>query len=274
MQCSSADTKFNSMGDVTVIPGKTTGLDFDTVLKTSSCETGEPLTVDPADHVAFSAKETKDAVSFYVDHAPVTVVDGTIGSVHLSLTSSDLPYAGIWWAAFQVIDPDGKVVSETPAWLMVEKSIDHAVRENTPLCPSELRLFMMDVCPENNPLLDDVEFTTEEYMAVIRWVVDKWNETPPDVARYTQTTFPWRYHWMVGAASRLLMMASRWNSRNHLSFSTGDATVDDRDNAKEYAALARELEQEFLIWFEAKKVEINQNLCYGSLTAWEFQGRR
>lgn len=274
MPCTNSEGNFNNPGGIVTVPGGTNGVDFDLVLKTSPCESGEPLVIDPSDHVVFSAKETKDAAEFYVDHAAVTVLDGTVGSVNLSLTSDELPYAGIWWAAFQVVNPAGDVVSETPAWLMVHKSIDHAVRENTPLCPSELRLFMLDVCPEDNPLLDDVEFTTEEYMAVIRWVVDKWNETPPDVARFTQTTFPWRYHWMVGAASRLLMMASRWNSRNHLSFSTGDATVDDRDNAKEYAAFARELEQEFLIWFEAKKVEINQDLCYGSLTAWEFQGRR
>jgi hypothetical protein len=228
--------------------------------------------LDPSESVIFSAKETKNAANYYVEKAAVTIIDASEGKVSLTLTSDDLPFAGVWWAAFQVVTSGGTVRQEIPAWLLVHKGIDHDIRENTPLCPSELRLFMLDRCPEDNFLLDDVEFSDEEYMAAIRWVVDKWNEQPPNVGVFTPATFPWRYNWMTGAAAMLLKMAARSQARNHLTFSTGTTTVDDTNKQNPYMALAKELNNEFLVWMDAKKTEINMNLCYGTLTSWEFRG--
>jgi hypothetical protein len=252
------------------------GTDHELILKKGICAESEPYIIDTAagEYVKFSAKETQDAVTMYLDNVDVAVIDGATGTVRLTITGPDLPYAGIWWSAFTIYDINDVVKHEIPAWLYVEKGIHHKIRQNTPLSISEVRLFLMDKCPEDNYLLDDVEFTDTEYMAAIRWPIDKWNETPPDVQRYTQTTCPWRYHWMVGAASMLLKMAAHNYARNSLDYAAGGITVRDKSKAQEYVALAKDLQAEFISWMEAKKVEINIDLCYGGILSWEFYGSR
>lgn len=265
-------------GNIPQVPGTAgpngPGVNHDMILKDGICVDANPFIIDTAsgEHVKFFAKETQDATQMYLDGVDVTILDGAVGSVNLTITGDDLIYAGIWWAAYIIYDKDDTPLHEIPVWLYVEKGINHKIARNTPLSIAEVRLFLMDRCPEDNFLLDDVEFSDTEYMAAIRWPVDKWNETPPDVARYTQTTCPWRYHWMIGAASMLLNMAARSYARNSLNYQAGGLSVSDKTKDQQYRELAKDLQAEFISWMEAKKVEINQELCFGGVVSWEFYG--
>lgn len=270
----------DNTGEIPKVPGVSgpggPGVDHEITLKDGICADSEPIVIDDSagEYVKFFAKETPDAVNMYLDGVGVTIVDGAEGKVKLTITGDDLPYAGIWWAAFIIYNDSDVPLHEIKVWLYVEKGINHKIPRNTPLSIAEVRLFMMDKCPEDNYLLDDVEFSDTEIMGAIRWPIDKWNETPPDVQRFTQTTCPFRYHWMVGAASMLLRCAAMNYSRNRLDYSAGGLSVKDKSKSEEYLSMAKELQAEFLSWMEAQKVAINQELCYGGIYSWEFYGSR
>jgi len=273
----------NNDGQTPMIPGFSgggsggpgVGVDHEMTLTQGNCAGSPAIVIDTAagEYVLFSAKETLDARNYYLQDIPVTVVDGTAGVIKLTLTGEQVPYAGIWWAAYVIYDSNDVPIHEIKVWLYIEKSINSTRPENTPLSICEVRLFLMDKCPEDNYLLDDVEFTDTEYMAAIRWAVDKWNETPPDVLRVTQTTCPWRYHWMVGAASQLLRMAAHNYARNSLQYSAGGVSVGDKTKDQQYISMSKDLQAEFISWMEAKKVEINAELCFGGIYSWQFYGR-
>jgi len=266
-------------GQIPQVPGTAgpggPGVDTDVILKDGICADASPIVIDTAggEYVKFFAKETQDAASLYLDGVDVSVVDGDTGNVHLTITGDDLPYAGIWWSAFVVYNSSGVPLHEIKTWLYIEKGIQHQIRANTPLSISEVRLFLMDQCPADNYLLDDVEFSDTEYMAAIRWPIDKWNEMPPDVARFTQTTCPWRYHWMIGAASMLLRMAAHNYARNSLQYNAGGISLGDKTKDQQYRNLSSDLQAEFLDWMEKKKVEINQSLAFGGVYSWQFYGK-
>lgn len=254
-------------------PSTDTGVDTDIILKTGICPDA-PVFEIPANHtLKFSAKETQDAVNYYLQDIDVTVVTPAEGKIHLTIPKEQTPYAGIWWAAFILYNNSGEAVQEFPYWLYIRKSINSPHRENTPLTIAEVRLFLMDQCPSDNFLLDDLEFADTEVMAAIRWPVDKWNETPPDVLRVTQTTCPWRYHWMIGAASQLLRMAAHNYARNSLQYSAGGVSVRDKTKDQQYISMSKDLQAEFISWMEAKKVEINAELAFGGIYSWQFYGR-
>ena len=272
-------------GQIPIIPGGSggsggypstgTGVDTDIILMDGICPGSSPIDLDAlgASYIKFSAKETQDAAQYYLDHIDASIVTASEGKIHLTVTSDLTPYAGIWRAAFQIYNVSDEVIKEVPYWLYITKSIDSPFRQNTPLSIAEVRLFLMDQCPSDNFLLDDLEFADTEVMAAIRWPVDKWNETPPDVQRFTQTTCPFRYHWMVGAASQLLRMASHSYARNSLDYAAGGVTVRDKSKSQEYQQMSKDLQAEFITWMGAKKVEINMNLAFGGIYSWQFYGR-
>ena len=60
------------------------------------------------------------------------------------------------------------------------------------LTDMDIRIWLRDVDPEANVLLDDFEFGAEEIRTAQTLTVDYWNETPPAIIGYNYDKFPYR----------------------------------------------------------------------------------
>jgi hypothetical protein len=170
------------------------------------------------------------------------------------------------------MDADGAVLGYTRLWLDVNKTTKHILRENTPLSMVEIRTFLRDRTPDDNYLLNDVQFSDSDIAAAITWPVDQWNETPPPVGTYTPATFPYRRHWLIAAAAHLLKSAAYNYARNDLQYNAGGTAVNDKNKHKLYMELSRDLQSEWENWMINKKIEINVDMAYGGTAGWEYNG--
>ena len=75
---------------------------------------------------------------------------------------------------------------------------------------AEVRLALGDNEIGEVSLLDEFEFDDTEIVAAIRWVVDKWNDTPPPVSRYDYFNFPSG----IGGSREPASSCSAWLPRN------------------------------------------------------------
>lgn len=126
-----------------------------------------------------------------------------------------------------------------------------------------VRLAMRDKSADDNYLLDDVAFSDDEIDYAREAIVDLWNETPPPVtADYTVSSWPWRHYGFIGVKAKLFAIAASNMEANHLAYSAGGVTVDDKNKASEYEQLSAKYMQEFIRWMRHKKREINISLAY------------
>jgi hypothetical protein len=215
----------------------------------------------------FRVKETEDAAQYYIDK-DMGILDAATGMTQLVLTKSNLAYAGVWLAAVQVLEGED-VIIQYEIYLYVEKGLHSSERTNVPISMADVRMALLDCCPADNSLLDDVEFGDAEIVHAIRMPVDEWNETPPLISgyQYTPATFPYRYNWTQATAAELLRMASRRLFRNKLDYSAGGLQVQDRARAPIYDQIAERMRKEWKEWILREKRRINAELCYKTLTA-------
>jgi len=138
--------------------------------------------------------------------------------------------------------------------------------QNGGITMAEIRLAIRDKCPEENFLLDCVEFTNTEIAWAIRRPLDLWNDLPPQMPRYrySAATFPFRYYWLQGAAGELFQMAAYQYERNNLRYAAGNLTVDDKSQGRSYQEFSDKLRQEAYQWILRKKKELNMNQLYGT----------
>ena len=134
-----------------------------------------------------------------------------------------------------------------------------------PITVPEVRMDLMDMCPDANYLLDELEFTDAEVIHAMRKAVDLWNESNPPIGGYTYDSFPYRANWLKGTAAILLRMVAHKYRRNTLRYSAGGVTVADQERAEAYMRDANRLMEEYMQWVVDKKVSINMSLGYGRI---------
>jgi hypothetical protein len=227
---------------------------------------GTVLDLTNVARVTFQAKETQDAVRFYVKKN-CTVTNAVNGLVTLDFAPRETPYAGIWNAAFLLWNSSNEIILQYDIYLYLEKDLNSSQRANTPITIPEVRMLLMDRCPADNGLLDDFEFSDAQIIFAIRRPVDEWNEMLPQIEGYqfTPATFPYRYNWLNAAASELLRMASRNLIRNKLDYQAGGVNVNDKSRGPIYAKLAEDMHTEWASWCRHEKARINAENCYGSI---------
>jgi len=227
-----------------------------------------PLDLTNVAKIMFYAKETYDAINFYVEKE-CTITDAAEGMLKLKFSASDTPYSGVWWAGFHLLDASNASIAQYDIYLYVEKSLTSANRTNNTITIAEMRLALLDRCPSDNSLLDDIEFSDTEVAFAIRRPVDEWNERPPRIStkQYTTATFPYRYYWMEAACAELLKMASRNLIRNKLNYNAGGVSVDDKSRAPIYTQLAEQIHQQYLEWMMHEKARLNAESVYGSISS-------
>jgi hypothetical protein len=122
---------------------------------------------------------------------------------------------------------------------------------------------MRDRCPEDNFLLDKVEFSDTEIAWAIRRPIDWWNEQPPPIETYTPATFPFRYNHLDAVIGELYRMAAIHQERNNLRYSAAGVTVDDSESYTRYHQIAEELTGRYQTWALRKKRSMNLEKFYG-----------
>ena len=242
------------------------------VLRNGYSQDDMPINLDGACCIQFVAKDHMNSAIEYI-RKDVEIVDAEEGYVRFKIRAADVPVAGIYYAAIVITDEEtGEMGRPSRVWLDVEKNVNSFTNVicNQPISIVEVRTFLRDLTPEDNFLLDDVQFSDAEIAAAITWPIDRWNETPPPVSSYTIATFPYRYHWLMAAASHLLRSASYWYARNNLSYNSGTTVVNDKDKASIYMQQAKELRQEYDKWMDDTKITENMQGAYGTTAMRSF----
>lgn len=129
----------------------------------------------------------------------------------------------------------------------------------------DVRIWLRDNDPDENHLLDDVEFSAEEIRTAMTLTVDYYNETPPFLGNYDYDKFPWRFHLLQGTAANLLYMAAHRYRRNHLNYSAGGVSVDDQNKFQQYDAAGDRLWSEYKSWVSASKKAANAEQGWGTI---------
>lgn len=134
-----------------------------------------------------------------------------------------------------------------------------------PVSIAEIRMELMDTCPDANYLLDELEFTDADILHAIRKAVDVFNELPPPIGGYPYDTFPFRAHWMKASVGFLLQAVAHKYRRNRLQYSAGGVTIADQEKAEEYFSVGKRLEQEYMEWAIQRRIIMNVQSGYGSV---------
>ena len=229
-------------------------------------EKGAPVDLTNTERVVFVVREMTYTNPKYIDKECVIQDPATGGLVELSLTKNDTPYPGLWEAAFQLQGANNALQAEFRIYLELLKGIDYERNSQVdPMTIGEVRMALFDRCPDDNPLLDDLEFKDTEIAYAMRRVVDMWNEEKPVIRGYTFSvvTFPYRYHGVNAVCGELYKMRGMQLLRNSIPFSTGSGQIDDNRRAEPYIKLGSDMINEYRNWMRTEKSRINAENVYG-----------
>ena len=134
-----------------------------------------------------------------------------------------------------------------------------------PIDREDMRMFLRDF-PENNILLDDVQFTSDELDRAISFALDEFNGTPPLTTINTEN-IP-RYLLMLGAAAWLMKSESFLQIRNQATYQDGDiAPIGIDDKHQLYVAFSERLKAEWKDSVRLYKQALNMESAYGSVSS-------
>ena len=129
----------------------------------------------------------------------------------------------------------------------------------------DIRIFMRDLDPAANLLLNDLEFSPEEIRTAMTLAVDKWNDTPPYIGGYTYDKFPYRSGLMLGTCANLLFIAANRYRRNDLQYNIGGGAVNDQARHGAYDEAGQKLWTQFLEWVAHNKRALNMEQAFGTI---------
>jgi len=235
----------------------------------------DPTTANPVDlrsvtdpEILVRVKESAFSGHPTQDHFDLTgtVVDAAEGKIRFYVTDEVVRKAGIYLVEVQVHNSAEVLEILNQGYLVVNRSLVNP--ETTPTGPpsiAEIRLHLRDSGPEDNYLLDDVEFDLAEIAACIERPVLYWNETLPPVQTYNTQNFPFRYQWLEGIVACLYELAAHHYRRNRLAYQgAGGTTLDDKNKSQEYEQKAQIKWELYRRWVANKKVAMNAEGCFGS----------
>lgn len=190
------------------------------------------------------------------------------GVVRAALTEDMVETAGIYEINWAVLNELGRPVIIDRGIISVERSlfpvsIDVLYKNLGPATLQEIRMMMMDSSPNENLLLDDIEFNDEQILLALAKPIRQWNETPPPIMQFTTRNFPYKGAWTSAVLGELHMMAAHKYRRNRLQHSAGGVTIDDLNKEREYMAEGQRLLQEYTSWLLNKKISLNMKLFVG-----------
>lgn len=213
-------------------------------------------------------------------HYPVRLIDdGTAGKVAVDLSPDDTKYPGIYFGEFAMIEcdldlcdnptGDSTVIFSNKIYVSIGRNLWNnrmsCHQAAGPPSITEIRMHLRDTDPSESFLLDNLAFSDEEIMLATYLPVQYWNEIPPPIEMHNTATFPYRYHWLMGIAGQLFLMAAEQQRRNNLTYAAGGVQVNDQNREPNYEAAAQRRLDEYKKFVRNKKYSINLGLAYGEV---------
>jgi hypothetical protein len=169
-----------------------------------------------------------------------------------------------------VVSTNGELLHVTNLYMLVDKSQFGTVTgiSGKPAgLPSlaQIRTYLRDNAPEDNPLLNTFEFDNSEIIQSMVKCVEHWNTTQPTVRRtFNTNNFFNPTNLINGVMGELYMIAAKHYRRNQLTYSAGGLSVDDKNKAQEYEVNGDRMLQDYLKWCKMTKIAINKEAWDGS----------
>lgn len=127
----------------------------------------------------------------------------------------------------------------------------------------DIRIWLRDMDPSANLLIDDYEYSPEEMRTAMTLTVDYWNDQPPFIGCHDVKTFPWRSKLLCGTAANLLFIAAHRFRRNALKYQAGGMQIADQEKYAEYDSAATRLWEEYKNWVQIAKRALNAEHGWG-----------
>ena len=129
---------------------------------------------------------------------------------------------------------------------------------------AEIRMYLRDTYPEENYLLEGLEFQDTEIAMAVERAIRYFNEVPPhlDLFRATTNNFQWRYHLLEGVLGQLYRIAANSDRKNNLQYSAGGLSVNDVSKEQNYLQASQLHWQSYQQFVESKKYELNMLSFY------------
>jgi hypothetical protein len=221
--------------------------------------------------VLFKGREVLDVSNgaFLVD-AEGAFLDAAAGVVRVKIPSTATEAHGLIDITCGVFNQSGEMIHNTSFYLLVERSQFGAVTANSGvpagLPPvSQIRMYLRDSSPEDNPLLNTLEFDLSEICEAMLVCIEYWNTMQPRVRRTFNTTNFLNPSVMIdGVMGELYLLAAKHYRRNQLAYTAGGLSVDDKNKAQEYEVIGQRMLDEYLKWVKMTKIQINKEAWDGS----------
>lgn len=186
------------------------------------------------------------------------------GNVSVTLTDAITDSPGIWQFQVAVTDKDGNVLAMNAGLLSVERGLfGNTEKLCGPPTLQELRLELRD-SPIQNIRIGDFEFSDAELIYCLSRPLLQWNERPPNIKKFTASTFPYRYNWTRAVVGELMALAAHYYRRNKTQMVAAGVTDQSLDRDQSYDMMSQMLRQEWLAFVDHKKVEINAQAAWGT----------
>lgn len=189
-------------------------------------------------------------------------IDAANGEVHFGLTADHTNVGGIFLCEL-IVQDEGSTVFGYTFYLSVDPSPGAGCMHGPPT-EAEIRLHMRDSMPDENYLIDELDFDLAEISLSISRPIQYWNEVPPPIGTYDTTTFPHRYHWLEAIVANLCFIAAEHYRRNRLTHTAAGVMIDDMNKEQNYQQEGMRRWQDYKTWVTSKKAEINIAMCYGT----------
>lgn len=199
------------------------------------------------------------------------IVDSVKGIVRWKIPVAMSECPQVYKLQWAINDKCGRPVVINDSLLIVEGGLfglnGEASATAGPPTLDEIRIIMRDSGPEDNPLLQDVEFSDSEILYALVRPIRQFHELPPPLRRHVFNTkmFPYREHWIKATAGHLYAAAASFYRRNRLQHSSGGMNIDDRNKEREYNNIADRMLGEWLNFIQAKKVQCNAAEAMGTV---------
>lgn len=159
-----------------------------------------------------------------------------------------------------------KLLYTWPAFVEIEPNLFKVQPDRGGLSVWWVKAAIRDLVPSDESLLDEVEFANYEILQATRRAIDTFNSALPNIdVKFTTNTFRWREPLIDGVIWKLYEMAAKLYLRDHLAYSAGGTSIDDKNKYQQYQTFAQIHERRFTEWTVTKKREINESSFWGTV---------
>lgn len=182
------------------------------------------------------------------------VSDPVQGYVDFGLnTDNGTGKCGIYLGQYWIEKANGDVVHINQIYISIIPSLLNTSNRPYlfgPISSQELQLAIRGSSPVESTLLQEIEFDLAEIIQSLRWPVEFWNTSAPDIGiYYTTENFPYKFQWVEAAIGELLLIGAHRYRRDHLPHQVAGIAIDDTNKFQQYdqaGMLRRQMYQRFV----------------------------